>query len=118
MNELDEPMSFEQALLKLELIVRELESNDTGLDRSLERYEIGVGLLKRCRSILDEAERKIRLVTRLDATGSPVTQPFDVTLVAPGDSTQDCEQPAAAERTISRPRRSAAEPPERGDHLF
>ena len=79
MSNSTESVTFEQALERLEAVVRDLESGETGLDRSLERYEEGVQLLKRCRAILDVAERKIRLLTGVDARGDPITQEFDST---------------------------------------
>jgi exodeoxyribonuclease VII small subunit len=119
MNEPAESISFEQALARLEAIVRDLESSETGLDKSLERYEDGVRLLKHCRAILDEAERKIRLLTRLDSNGCPVTESFDVSVAVSSDSDQNREPNASANRSIARPmRRANAEPADRGEQLF
>jgi exodeoxyribonuclease VII small subunit len=119
MSESAEEFTFEQALTRLEAVVRDLESTETGLDKSLERYEDGVRLLKRCRAILDEAERKIRLLTRLDANGCPVTESFDVSAAAPCDMEGNREPAASAKRTIARPtRRATGEPADRGEQLF
>jgi exodeoxyribonuclease VII small subunit len=70
-------LSFEQALTRLEEIVRELEDGQTGLEEALARYETGVGLLKRCYGQLREAEQRILHLTGLDAEGRPVLQPFE-----------------------------------------
>ena len=70
-------LSFEQALVELECIVRELEDGQTGLEESLCRYEQGVGLLKRCYGQLRQAEQRILLLTGEDGDGQPVTRPFD-----------------------------------------
>jgi exodeoxyribonuclease VII small subunit len=119
MNESVEELTFEQALARLEAVVRELESNETGLDKSLERYEEGVRVLKRCRAILDEAERKIRLLTRLDASGRPVTESFDVSTASPCDSGENREPVATPQRTTARTvRRAPTEPADRGEQLF
>jgi exodeoxyribonuclease VII small subunit len=72
-----EPVSFEQALTVLEQIVRDLEEGRLGLAESLARYEEGVKLLRRCHGLLEQAERRIELVTGVDAAGNPVTQAFD-----------------------------------------
>lgn len=76
---LDPPLaqSFEQALAELELIVRLLEDGEVGLAEALGRYEQGVKLLKQCYAHLERAERKIELLTGVDAQGNPVAQPFD-----------------------------------------
>jgi exodeoxyribonuclease VII small subunit len=76
--------SFEESLEELERIVAELESGKLGLSDALERYEQGVKHLKGCQQLLERAERKIELLSGVDADGNPVTQPFeesaDVTL--------------------------------------
>jgi exodeoxyribonuclease VII small subunit len=69
--------SFEEALASLEQIVHDLEEGKFGLAESLTRYEGGVKLLKQCFGLLENAERKIELLTGVDAAGNPVTQPFD-----------------------------------------
>ena len=59
-----EAPTFEQAMEELELIVDELESGDLTLDKSLERYERGVKAVRRCRQILDEAEKKLKVLLK------------------------------------------------------
>ena len=50
---------FEDALGRLEEIVRHLEKGDLPLDESLALYEEGTGLIKACSKLLDEAEQKV-----------------------------------------------------------
>lgn len=71
------PPSFEQALVQLEQIVRQLEDGEIGLAESLSHYEQGVKLLKQCYGLLERAERRIELVSGVDAEGNPVVDPFD-----------------------------------------
>ena len=71
------PPSFEQALLQLEQIVHQLEDGDVGLAESLAHYEQGVKLLKQCYGLLERAERRIELLSGVDADGNPVAEPFD-----------------------------------------
>ena len=52
-------MSFEQALARLDEIVRHLESGDMLLSDSLALYEEGTGLIKTCSKMLDQAEQKV-----------------------------------------------------------
>jgi exodeoxyribonuclease VII small subunit len=69
--------SFEESLGELERIVAELESGKLGLSDALSRYEEGVRHLKGCQQLLEAAERKIELLSGVDAEGNPITTPFD-----------------------------------------
>jgi exodeoxyribonuclease VII small subunit len=69
--------SFEESLEALEKIVADLESGKLGLSDALARYEEGVKHLKSCQQLLERAERKIELLSGVDADGNPITQPFD-----------------------------------------
>lgn len=64
-----EEMTFKEASIELEQIVRSLESGDLELEESLERYGRGVELLKSLRARLAGAEQKVRVL--LDATEEP-----------------------------------------------
>ncbi len=68
-------MSFEEAMRRLEDIVRELENGAAPLDQSLQLFEEGVGLVKLCGNRLDEAEQKIRVLIQKE-DGSYEEQPF------------------------------------------
>jgi exodeoxyribonuclease VII small subunit len=74
---MNEPLSFEQSLAELEKVVRDLEDGQTGLEVALERYEHGVGLLKRCYGQLRTAEQRILELTGKDDKGAAITRPFD-----------------------------------------
>ncbi len=69
--------TFEHALAGLEQIVHDLEEGQIGLAESLAKYEEGVKLLRQCYMQLEQAERKIELLTGMDAAGNPVMQSFD-----------------------------------------
>ena len=66
---------FESALKSLEDIVGKLEAGDLTLDRSLELFEEGVRISRFCGSKLEEAERKVEILTRT-AEGTLAEQPF------------------------------------------
>lgn len=68
---------FEESLAEIEVIVTDLESGELGLSESLTRYEQGVRHIKRCQTQLDAAERRIELLSGVDAQGNPITEPFD-----------------------------------------
>jgi len=69
--------NFETSLEELERIVRELERGDLPLEKSLELFEQGVKLSRACQERLNEAERRIEILTR-DNQGRPTIRPFDV----------------------------------------
>ncbi len=60
-------MKFEQALVLLEEIVSKLENQTAKLDESLELYETGIFLVKKCSKMLDEAEQKVKILSRGDS---------------------------------------------------
>lgn len=55
---------FEAALKRLEGIVRNLEDGDLPLEESLRLFEEGVALTRQCAARLDEAQRKVEILTR------------------------------------------------------
>jgi len=57
-------MSFEEALARLETIVRMLESGGAALDESLSVFEEGISLVKMCNEKLEAAEQKIKILTK------------------------------------------------------
>jgi exodeoxyribonuclease VII small subunit len=71
--------TFEEALARLEKIVAQLEDGRTDLAASLAGYEEGVQLLRKCHGLLERAERRIEILSGVDAEGKPVVQPFDDT---------------------------------------
>ncbi len=54
---------FEKSLKELEQIVRELEGGDVNLDQSLKKFEQGIELYRKCRSTLESAEKKIKILS-------------------------------------------------------
>ncbi|RME31990.1 MAG: exodeoxyribonuclease VII small subunit [Candidatus Zixiibacteriota bacterium] len=58
-----EKLGFEDAIERLEELIEQIESGEIGLEESLKRYEEGSALIKRCRSILDDAHQKIYELT-------------------------------------------------------
>ena len=58
----DEEMSFEQALARLEEIVRALEGGNVPLEDLIKLYDEGTMLVKSCTEKLTAAEEKVKLL--------------------------------------------------------
>ena len=74
--------TFEEALARLETIVRELEEEDLPLERSLTVFEEGVRLSRLLHERLNEAERKVEILLR-NEDGEKVPMPFAGGIEAP-----------------------------------
>lgn len=55
---------FEDALAKLEGIVKKMESGDMPLEESLKAFEEGIRLARLCAGKLDEAERRVDVLMK------------------------------------------------------
>ena len=55
---------FEEALARLEAIVKNLEDGDLQLEESLRLFEEGISLTRLCAAKLEEAQRRIDVLTR------------------------------------------------------
>ncbi len=64
--------SFEEALMRLDEIVSEMDSGKAELDKLLSLFEEGTALVKQCKKELDSAERKVKLVTEDGETDFPI----------------------------------------------
>ena len=52
--------TFEEALKELEQITEQIESGEIGLEESIAKYEQGMKLVAKCRTILTKAEQRIQ----------------------------------------------------------
>ena len=55
-------LTFEQAIKELTGIVGKIEQGEISLGDSLQQYEKGMALIKQCRKILQEAEKRIEKI--------------------------------------------------------
>jgi exodeoxyribonuclease VII small subunit len=67
---------FEDALNKLEKIVSKLEEGDIPLEDSLKLFEEGIRLSRFCNQKLDEAEKKVEILSK-GKDGILKVRPFD-----------------------------------------
>ncbi|HVO67366.1 MAG TPA: exodeoxyribonuclease VII small subunit [Syntrophales bacterium] len=67
---------FEEALGRLEDIVRKMEAGDMTLEESLKAFEEGIKLARLCSRKLDEAERRVEVLIKQE--DELVIKPFQV----------------------------------------
>jgi len=60
-NDID-TLNFEQALQRLTQLVEKLESGQLQLEESVEAFEEGVKLSRRCEALLDQAEQRLQVL--------------------------------------------------------
>ncbi|MFR5684917.1 MAG: exodeoxyribonuclease VII small subunit [Clostridia bacterium] len=60
----DKEINFEQAMKELEDIAIELEKGNLNLDESVEKFEQGMELSKKCNEILENAEKRITILLK------------------------------------------------------
>ncbi len=58
----EKSLSFEQAVVELEEIVKKLEKGELSLEESINFFQRGVELTRYCSKKLDEAERSITML--------------------------------------------------------
>jgi exodeoxyribonuclease VII small subunit len=71
-------LKFEEALGRLEEIVKALEKGDLPLEDSLKIFEEGVRMSKTCLKMLDDAEKKVEILMG-DKDGRKQPKPFTLT---------------------------------------
>ncbi|HEY5704895.1 MAG TPA: exodeoxyribonuclease VII small subunit [Terrimicrobiaceae bacterium] len=70
-----EPLSIEQAMERLEALVREMESGQLPLEKLITSYEEGVKLANLCQEKLDAAAKKIQIIAK-NASGETKLEEF------------------------------------------
>lgn len=70
-------LTFEQALERLDEIVKSLESGEAALDESMTLFTEGTKLIKQCGDMLDKAEQQV-VQLQQGENGEPVELPFNV----------------------------------------
>ena len=56
--------SFEGIMTELEKVVNELENGELSLENSIKKFEYGMSLSKKCNEILNDAEKRITILTK------------------------------------------------------
>ena len=73
MSEATEPLDFEAALAELEALVQKMETGSLTLEESLQAFERGVKLTRRCQTALERAELRVKALME-DGTEVPVPE--------------------------------------------
>jgi exodeoxyribonuclease VII small subunit len=69
-------LSFEEAMIELETLVRKLEEGRLPLEEAIASYERGVSLKSHCESKLKAAKMRVEKIV-LNQNGAPTTEAFD-----------------------------------------
>jgi len=56
--------TYEATIEQLKKIIEKIEDGNTSLDESMKLYEQGAALVKRCETLLADAELKITMLSR------------------------------------------------------
>ncbi len=74
---MENKLTFEESIKRLEEIVRSLENGETPLEESITLFEEGVKLSKYCNSLLETAEQKVSVLTKSESgavSETPMTE--------------------------------------------
>ncbi len=73
LNNDDNKLSFESAMMELEALVTKIETGNLSLEDSLKEFENGIKLSRACQTALKDAENRVKILTDNDEE-----QDFDV----------------------------------------
>ena len=96
----------------LQQVVADLEEGEIGLEESMSRFEQGMTLLRRCYSLLEDAEQRIEILSGRDADGNAVTEPFDAS------ATHETSAPRAGRRKQASKKKNETPDESDGQSLF
>ncbi|MBQ3258066.1 MAG: exodeoxyribonuclease VII small subunit [Oscillospiraceae bacterium] len=69
-------LSYEQSIARLDDIVRSMERGDVSLEQALKLFEEGAGLIASCNKMLDDAEQMV-VKLKKGPDGYPIELPFE-----------------------------------------
>ena len=79
-------LSFEDSIKQLREIVEKIEQGEIPLQDSLDQYEKGMTLIKHCRGVLQQAEKRIEKISKEEAAEEESTTEPGEQAPASGDS--------------------------------
>ncbi len=66
LNNDDNKLSFESAMMELEALVTKIETGNLSLEDSLKEFENGIKLSRACQTALKDAENRVKILTDND----------------------------------------------------
>jgi exodeoxyribonuclease VII small subunit len=69
--------SFEDSLAALEAVVAHLERGRLSIDEAIAWYEVGLGLMRRCSDLLEQAELRVHTLEETYMTSNDGSSPWD-----------------------------------------
>lgn len=107
---MEDEVSFEDAMQRLDDIVASMEGERMSLEDMVRSYEEGVRLLRVCRGRIDSAKRRVETITADLDGGKASLAPFD-----PADA---AESPAAtADESDNKPKLRRGKPDSKPDDI-
>ncbi len=85
--------TFELAFARLEEILKKMSQGAVPLEESLSLYEEADKLIETCNKKLNEAEKKIEMLVKIDDQGQPVLENFTLKNEAPLKSEATLREP-------------------------
>lgn len=79
-------LSFDEAISRLEAVVRELEGGGLSLEKALELFAEGIELSRVCSRNLEAAEQRIAILTRDDAGSLSIKEVDSLPAAGEGNS--------------------------------
>lgn len=59
-------LTYEEAIIKLENIIRDLENEDSSLAESMEKFKEGIDLYNYCNDLITKAEGEVKVILKED----------------------------------------------------
>jgi exodeoxyribonuclease VII small subunit len=59
-----EAFNFEQSVEQLQTIIERMEQGNLPLEESLQRFEEGIALIRKCQQALEQAQQKVEILTK------------------------------------------------------
>jgi exodeoxyribonuclease VII small subunit len=54
--------SLEESIAEINILIEQMEQGELSLEQSLGQFERGIGLIKHCQKILQDAEQKVQIL--------------------------------------------------------
>ncbi len=72
-----EQKGFEELMAELKEIVESLEDKDLPLEKAISMFEEGMKISKRCSELLNQAEKRVKILLRDQDTGKILEKDFE-----------------------------------------